>query len=711
MAAQFFILRAPAEVVELLSAVCNQADGEREALGFLPEPAYAEYAQQRKLIVLVSRNGQASAYVGHLLFGGMFPHLRILQIAVSERHRKQGHATTLLRALISQAEKEGYLSISANVAADLLGANSFYESCGFAMTQRRAGGASRGRTINVRVLELETPSLLSLMKEPRTSPAIELLTPTINSQRIPLYAIDLNIFFDAIRDRPHSANAGELFAAALGHQIRLATSQEFVTELKRTSTGRHSDPVLSLARQIPCLPPQDQTTINTLVPLIAEIVFPERARAQRLLPTDKSDVLHIAHAIAAGAQGYITRDSKVLAARDDLMAQFRLDVIGLSEFVDLIRSPTFEYTEPQKRAKNFIVAQPDADRAETFFRGQQISVREFFSTEDFRSLQRTSITDANEIIGVSLLRPAAAINEPSRTVVCVQQEHPYSSTVADFLISEHVRFCSRSRASRLLMMDIPSHPITRRIALSQGFQKSSAEPSTLAKIALGHAITRTTWGKARLAIERLAGLKLPRNCPRYDKLNIDVEVSNGQRASSNLFDLETLFSPTIFALAGRPAVIVPITRVFASDLLGTDDQFSLLELPEAQFISRRTYFNATRAMRAMIRGAAIAFYESSKKSGRGAIVAVGRIVDVTSVTVGSVPERLQRGAVVENPKMLTKSSKVLATTFDNLIVLRTPVTLARLREIGCTNKANFVSATPISPKHLQEILEAGGSDG
>lgn len=157
--------------------------------------------------------------------------------------------------------------------------------------------------------------------------------------------------------------------------------------------------------------------------------------------------------------------------------------------------------------------------------------------------------------------------------------------------------------------------------------------------------------------------------------------------------------------------MVPITRVFAEDLLGTDDQFSLLELPEARFISRRTYFNTTRANRTMTRGAAIAFYESSRRSGRGAVVAVGRIIDVTAVPVDSVPERLQRGAVVENPKIFTKSGRVLATTFDNLIVLKTPVTLARLRQIGCVSKANFVSATRISAKHLQAILEAGNSNG
>jgi hypothetical protein len=112
----------------------------------------------------------------------------------------------------------------------------------------------------------------------------------------------------------------------------------------------------------------------------------------------------------------------------------------------------------------------------------------------------------------------------------------------------------------------------------------------------------------------------------------------------------------------------------------------------------------------MIRGEAIAFYESARGKGRGAIVAVGRIIDVTSIPVSNAPEALRRGAVVDNLGTLTKSERVLATTFDNLVALRKPVSLRKLRQIGCVTKANFVSATPISARHLTAIVEAGCTD-
>jgi hypothetical protein len=257
------------------------------------------------------------------------------------------------------------------------------------------------------------------------------------------------------------------------------------------------------------------------------------------------------------------------------------------------------------------------------------------------------------------------------------------------------------------MLDIPAHPITRRVALSQGFQQQT---SNLAKVALGRPVTETSWDQARLSVERLAGLKLQIKRPTYGRAKTQITTTSGNKIELDLFELETLLSPTILALPKRKAVIVPITQAFATDLLGTNLQYSFLEVPEANFLSPRTYYNTTRATRSMIRGAAIAFYESGRGGGRGAIVAVGRIVDVTSIPVDSVPEALRRGGVVDKLEDLTKSKRVLATTFDNLITLNKPVTLKKLREIGCVTKANFVSATPVSASHLAAIVGAGCID-
>jgi predicted nucleic acid-binding protein/ribosomal protein S18 acetylase RimI-like enzyme len=711
MTERYFIRRDFVDISPFLDAIRTQADSEREALGFLPEPAYAEAARQRKIVLLLSQDGDQISYAGHLLFGGIFPVMRVRQISVTTNSRRNGQATTLLRALIAQGEKEGYLSIVANVATDLAGANAFYERNGFVSVRLKLGGKTRNRTINVRILQLQTPSLISLMVGPTQPKPIEIIQPKKRSPDIPIYAIDLNVFYDAIRKRARSDDAGAVFEAALSHQIRIAASQEFISELKRTSNSPGNDPVLSLAKRIPNLPAQDKTTIEKIKPIIASLVFPERAAGGRLKSTDESDVLHLAHAVAAGVSGYITSDSRVLSARDALMNEFNLDVIGLSEFVDLLDLPGLdEPATPAKATKNFRIQRPSAEEAIAFIETERLTPNSFLIGAKATDCVRSSVSDSDGVIGVSLLLPASALDQPSRSIVCVRQEHPFSSTVADFLLSEQIRYCTQNSACHLLLLDIPSHPITRRIAFNLGFQQQTGTAAALAKIVLGQPVTNKTWDKARLSIERLAGLKLQAKCPTYDRPRAQITTSIGDNIEIGLFELETLLSPTLFALAKRKAVVVPITRSFAADLLGTDLQYSFLEVPEAHFLSRRTYFNTTRATRSMIRGSAILFYESSRGKGRGAIVAVGRIVDVTSIPVSSVPEALRRGAVVDDLGTLTKSERILATTFDNLVVFSKPVILTKLRQIGCVTKANFVSATPISAKHLTAIVESGHTD-
>jgi hypothetical protein len=109
----------------------------------------------------------------------------------------------------------------------------------------------------------------------------------------------------------------------------------------------------------------------------------------------------------------------------------------------------------------------------------------------------------------------------------------------------------------------------------------------------------------------------------------------------------------------------------------------------------------------MTPGSVMIFYESLRGKGQARAVAIARIVDTTTVSVNSIPETTQRAGVVENPEVITNSDKLLATTFDNLLTLKNPISLKKLREIGCVGGSNLVSATAISPSQLLAIVKAG----
>ncbi len=94
MSGRYHIRRDFQHVGPWLGAIRTHADDERNALGFLPEPAYAEAARQRKVILRLSEDGGTQFYVGHLLFGGIFPILRVRQISIAKKCRRQGTRTT-----------------------------------------------------------------------------------------------------------------------------------------------------------------------------------------------------------------------------------------------------------------------------------------------------------------------------------------------------------------------------------------------------------------------------------------------------------------------------------------------------------------------------------------------------------------------------------------------------------------------------------------
>ena len=248
------------------------------------------------------------------------------------------------------------------------------------------------------------------MVGPPQPKAIEIIQPKKRSPDIPIYAIDLNVFYDAIRNRVRSSDAGVVFEAALSHQIKIATTQEFISELNRTSNNPANDPVLSLAKRIPTLPLQDKTTIEKIKPIIAGLVFPERAANGRLKSANSSDVLHLAHAVAAGVSGYITSNSKVLSARDSLMIEFNLDVIGLSEFVELLDLPSPDDPAiPTKEAKNFRIHRPSAQDVAAFIESEHLTAGPFLKVS-IADCERFSVSDNDGIIGVSLLLPASALD-------------------------------------------------------------------------------------------------------------------------------------------------------------------------------------------------------------------------------------------------------------------------------------------------------------
>lgn len=85
-------------------------------------------------------------------------------MALNPSLRRKGSAELLVQEIVSQAEKVNYLSLAAHVATDLADANRFWQRMGFETLRTRPGGKTTARTINVRVRNLNTPTLFDFVE-------------------------------------------------------------------------------------------------------------------------------------------------------------------------------------------------------------------------------------------------------------------------------------------------------------------------------------------------------------------------------------------------------------------------------------------------------------------------------------------------------------------------------------------------------------------
>jgi ribosomal protein S18 acetylase RimI-like enzyme len=706
----------PTALLQRLPTIRALADGEKEALGFLPEAAYRDAIEKRRLIAMCTAVNGNSEIVGFILFSGVFPNARVQQVVVAKQHRRAHIASALINEIVSQLEARGYLSITAAVASDLPAAQAFYEHNGFVARRSHPGGQARNRTIILRARDLATENLFSVL-EPSTGisqGAVDLGLRTRSASQAPLYTIDLNVLFDVIksRNRPRSPIAERLIAAALAHQIRLTVAPEFVVELERETKGEDVDPILKLARQLPRLPAIDPAETDRLASLIHSIVFATPGSPDAGNPQALSDARHLAQAALARASGYVTSDRRILAARGHLLQQIGIDVASLDEFSALLPGDFSSPDDTYLRGTDFAMRSASVGTVRQYLEGHCVGnslVAEFApDTTPFGQWRARVVSEAGEVVAVGALVTPGNIDAPARVLVHVRTDHVSCETFADHLLDTQCQEASRSGPVTIELPHIPGQSVVRRAAILRGFLPVP-RADTLIKVALGRPVTNESWAAIARQTRRRTGLRLPETPPDMAAVQsgLVVQGPDGKLVTVRLSALEDALGPTILVWPGRDGVIVPIARSYAADLLGTSEQFPLFGNVEAAFVTRRTYFNSPRTAALMRSGVPILFYESKRSRGRGAIVAAARIVDATVMAKQQVPGDLLRRAVVEDLEPLSVSTDVLATSFDNLLRFPAPVSLDALRTLGAIGPANLQTTTALTSARLTAILELG----
>jgi ribosomal protein S18 acetylase RimI-like enzyme len=711
------IRKETAEVIAYLPEVQASADTDRSALGFLPFAAYEYAAKRGNLHVAVVTLEGATKYAGYLLFGGTFPHAKIFQLFTKPEFRNSGIARQLIEHLTAELEAHSFLSISAAVAADLE-ANAVWERLGFTLVRTSRGGATTGRSINNRVKQLATPDLFTGC--PSTPEQVRLIERL--SFRTPIYAIDLNVFWDVVKHRPRADYSTQVIRAGLSNLVRVVITTEFVKELERSSKPNPTDPALAFAAQLPSLTEPEPVVLDSLVKKLGTIVFPAKAASGTLSAQDRSDLVHLATALHHQVTGFVTCERALLNAADAIRAQYGVRLLHVEELASALadaQTPaSFEYRLFGETLAISKILRDEVPSITEFLDelGAPFSARnEVLATElEAAGRKRLVIRSASDIVCVASWDTRGALSESVSAWLIADDDHHAVESAIEYVIG---RVCSEASSSCPARVDLQipkGHVTAPRIAITHGFipgRGGNTDEIHLDKVCIGGPVHSSNWETIRVALNRCSGLSFGQSLPdfRTGEQRITFSDANGSPRILTLYDLESFLSPVLFVLKFRSGCIVPIRRTYADELIGASPQFSLAPGSEAQLFRERVYFSSSRNERVLLKGRPILFYESASGRGRGSAIAVARITQTTVCKKSQISTGvLQHGVIgLRDIERLTSSEVIAATMFDNLIPLDKPVSLRRLREIGVADGSNLVTAKSVTPEQLRAILEEG----
>ena len=706
------IITDPKEVTNYVDQIRQLADENKTELGFLPASVYRESAMKGDLWVAVDR---ARKVRGYLLFGGRFPHLRVFQIFVRPEFRGSGTARTLLKKLRDYGESQDCLTITARVARELE-ANRFWEACGFFVIDRIPGKAKR-RPLNRYMLELDVPSLFP--GEPShtaDSTRIRFPGPRLST---PSYVIDLNVFFDVLRNRD-KGESSLVLSMGLNSEVRLFVTSEFVKELERHTAGHQPDPVLEFARRLPTLPDVDPESAKPIVEDLRTLLWQGAPKTGRRATNDASDLIHLASCIHHKADGFVTRDEAILQRAADLYQKYDLSIVSPADISDFYSDDATPH-EP----KLAIVDQRDIEitdldernrkETEEFLGALGVDAAQILSCLEPGPTQRPRLRRivriGSRLVGMGsweLPGPSQATN----VYLYVDEAQPNSEKAIDLLFLESLMHGNVDVRLRRLDLHVSRRQEkTREVAVNLGFRRPIHEGSSfgaLAKMSFRGIVGVSNWSSFRRSFEATTDYVLQADVPSWNTASDTGIVMNadqrGRPVTISPFDFETLVSPCALILPGRTAVMIPIMDRYAELISSTGRQRSLLPAKEAAFRLERAYFFAAGKHGLLPKGTIVVFYVSHPRS---EAVALARVTFSGTLTRTQAATKFgSQGvlAVKDIDQKANQSGKITAFTFDNLLKFQTNVSYQDLKQDGCVSGANLITAQRLTHQDLRRIV-------
>ncbi len=522
--------------------------------------------------------------------------------------------------------------------------------------------------------------------------------------------------FDLGPRRARHQDVVDLFALERLGVCRLALSTEFDAELKRSATSGKTDPMQGLGQVFPKFAvPSDEVMVQ-FTREIAPMVFPERFAAGALTANDLSDLRHLATAIHHKLAGLVTSDGAIRDASAMLRSRYGIEVLSPSAFKIMGELDTGlgAVTASTRDTLELVELTP----------GREAAVRELLGSLGIAVADQSTLWAADD--GSSRARHRYIVLEGQRAIGYLMWPSSLRGGTCDaFLAVDECVTCAQD-AARLMIVHLmgrakeevqrvrlnlaSQQASVREVALEVGFTGTD-KTQELNKVSLHSVLLPRNWSALRAKLQAVSEIALPSSMPVFRESDQYVELTrpDGQRTQVTAFALETLLSPALICMPGRPGVLVPIQRDYAEHLLDHLEQMQLLPHAKALLYQQRHYLSSPRTLKAFERGSLMFFYESTRSKGLKAVVAVARVTNAYLSAEGAVDKGdLDRSALEAGDlAAIGKSEIKTVVVFDNLMKMHRPVPLESLKKFGCGEATQLLTSRPLTSEQIENILLEG----
>jgi len=301
-----------------LSQIIKLGDSHRATVGFLPERAFEEYAEKKRILALVDED-EVLAYV---LFRFKKSELIIVHLCVSTLHRNKGYARVLIDELEKRnSEHISHMKLSCRRDYNL---DAFWTKLGFVPFGESPGRATTKQTVLTKWIRYNQFSE-------------NLFTVVPDSQNNLHIILDTNVVIDLCEGGNEEVNA--LRQDYLGVYVNFKISRHVLDEINRSSDSQNRQKHLAYANsRFTLLGVYDEQVYNAV---LADLL---RAKPCDLKSNKWYDLSHIAFSIASDASAFVTSDLEWLGTgiSEYIYDKYGLRIVSpgeLIKYVDELDSP------------------------------------------------------------------------------------------------------------------------------------------------------------------------------------------------------------------------------------------------------------------------------------------------------------------------------------------------------------------------------------